>query len=97
MIRPIEIKLIDRDVDLNFYTKVTPVCVTIVDFNRNQRRRIYNVFTYDGKVTGYNVQKGAIKLNTQNTTTGATLQTITTNNKTLNQLCFSRYNQWYIK
>ena len=88
MIRPIEIKLIDRDVDLNFYTKVTPVCVTIVDFNRNQRRRIYNVFTYDGKVTGYNVQKGAIKLNTQNTTTGATLQTITTNNKTLNQLCF---------
>ena len=88
MIRPIEIKLIDRDADLNFYTKVTPVCVTIVDFNRNQRRRIYNVFTYDGKVTGYNVQKGAIKLNTQNTTTGATLQTITTNNKTLNQLCF---------
>lgn len=64
MIRPIEIKLIDRDVDLNFYTKVTPVCVTIVDFNRNQRRRIYNVFTYDGKVTGYNVQNGAIKLNT---------------------------------
>ena len=52
MIRPIEIKLIDRDVDLNFYTKVTPVCVTIVDFNRNQRRRIYNVFTYDGKITG---------------------------------------------
>ena len=60
MIRPIEIKLIDRDVDLNFYTKVTPVCVTIVDFNRNQRRRIYNVFTYDGKVTGYNVQKSAL-------------------------------------
>ena len=87
MIRPIEIKLIDRDVDLNFYTKVTPVCVTIVDFNRNQHRRIYNVFTYDGKVTRYNVQKGAIKLNTY-TTTGATLQTITTNNKTLNQLCF---------
>ena len=57
MIRSIEIKLIDRDVDLNFYTKVTPVCVTIVDFNRNQRRRIYNVFTYDGKITGYNVQK----------------------------------------
>ena len=56
MIRPIEIKLIDRDVDLNFYTKVTPVCVTIVDFNRNQRRRIYNVFTYNGKITGYNVQ-----------------------------------------
>ena len=26
MIRPIEIKLIDRDVDLNFYTKVTTVC-----------------------------------------------------------------------
>ena len=64
MIRPIEIKLIDRDADLNFYTKVTPVCVTIVDFNRNQRRRIYNVFTYDGTVTGYSVQKGAIKLNT---------------------------------
>lgn len=64
MIRPIEIKLIDRDVDLNFYTKVTPVCVTIVDFNRNQRRRIYNVFTCDGKVTGYNVQNGAINLNT---------------------------------
>lgn len=60
MIRPIEIKLIDRDVDLNFYTKVTPVCVTIVDFNRNQRRRIYNVFTYDGKVTGYSVKKGAL-------------------------------------
>lgn len=57
MIRPIEIKLIDRDVDLNFYTKVTPVCVTIVDFNRNQRRRIYNVFTYDGKVSGYSVQR----------------------------------------
>lgn len=59
MIRPIEIKLIDRDADLNFYTKVTPVCVTIVDFNRNQRRRIYNVFTYDGRVSGYSVQKGA--------------------------------------
>lgn len=87
MIRPIEIKLIDRDADLNFYTKVTPVCVTIVDFNRNQRRRIYNVFTYNGKITGYNIQKGAIKLNTY-TITGATLQAITTNNKTLNQLCF---------
>ena len=51
MILPIEIKLIDRDNDLGFYTKVTPVCVTIVDFNRNQRRRIYNIFTMDGKVT----------------------------------------------
>lgn len=57
MILPIEIKLIDRDADLNFYTKVTPVCVTIVDFNRNQRRRIYNVFTYDGKITNVVVNK----------------------------------------
>lgn len=57
MILPIEIKLIDRDNDLNFYTKVTPVCVTIVDFNRNQRRRIYNVFTYDGKITNVVVNK----------------------------------------
>lgn len=60
MIQPIAIRLIDRDEDLNFYTKVTPVCVTIVDFNRNQCRRIYNVFTCDGKVTGYNVQSGAL-------------------------------------
>lgn len=47
MIQPIVIRLSDRDGDLNFYTKTTPILVTLIDFNRNQNRTISNGIIID--------------------------------------------------
>lgn len=50
MIRPITIRLIDRDEDLNFYKKVKPIKVEIVDFNRNQNRTIVNTIVFTQEI-----------------------------------------------
>lgn len=55
MIQPIAIKLIDRDEDLNFYTRLTPVTVTVVDFNRNQNRTINNVIVFTQNINEDNI------------------------------------------
>lgn len=55
MIQPIAIKLIDRDEDLNFYTRLAPVTVTVVDFNRNQNRTINNVIVFTQNINEDNI------------------------------------------
>lgn len=60
MIQPIAIKLVDRDEDLNFYTRLTPVLVTVVDFNRNQNRTINNVIVFTQNINEDNIVVGQI-------------------------------------
>lgn len=57
MIQPIAIRLIDRDEDLNFYKKIRPICVQIVDFNRNQNRTINNTIIFAQTINEENVVK----------------------------------------
>lgn len=57
MIQPIAIRLIDRDEDLNFYKRTLPICVQIVDFNRNQNRTINNTIIFTQTINEENIVK----------------------------------------
>lgn len=86
MIPTIEIKLIDRNTDLFFYDSITPICVKIVDFTRNQQRRIESTFTIDGSVD-YKLSTGAYTIGDY-TIPNRTIGYITQSNKTIEQLSF---------